>query len=534
MSDTQDENIPSGSVTEVEGVEETSANGIRNSSNEELKSFLEDTPKAEGNEATTNTFTEPPLNQTNFKITDNPIKPIPNGILAGNQIYVIGPASHSEAIVETLAHAPKIDPESSKADKRHAMLLTHGTFYTPTDSFLADKLAMPSITWTQHLDSPAGPLRASIPRYPDDRGSKVSGQRAIMRVRSMLGQGTYLNIPCFHSGFWLTLKAPLRPELDELFRTIESCKVDVLNNSYAMALGNSSTFMLRPIMDMIGNHIHDISVKDVGFEWVMDNLSALDVPWILAHLAQMIWRKGFQYAHACINDLQSCANVIAERIEIGKATVVANELFTEAQAAHMTKRDGSSMTKDEVAKYLNDFVWRYGRIAEIKGEDGETIKFFLKDPSVNDYIASGVRWVERLESSVTKTISQNTDIGIRNKHINRAADVTEMMEYAHWVSYIDLGDGQQIEDRETIESVLMDQSGDETLVANFTKAVRSLINDATVAVVAAPTTKCPLCQKEDIEIGGPFKGLVALDALNTFFTLLSQEITGAHKMRIRE
>jgi len=519
----QNASIPAGGVTEVGG-----------SFNPLDADFVADPQPVKETPSENFTSVEPPLPKGNINWTTPPISSIPGGKLTNDRIYVVGPAHTSGGLAETIAMSPVIDPDASKTDRHHTQSMTVGTYFTPAQNQFAGALGDISKTWKQGLTSPKGNLLAGVPRYAEERGDRVSGQRAVMRIRAQTGQGTYLTIPLFHSGFWITLKAPMRFELDELFRTIEATKVNVANNSYALALGNSATYLLRPIMDLIGRQLHDISVKGVNFDWIMDNTSSLDIPWIIAHLAHMVWRRGYQYAHACINDVQSCANVITELIEIGKCALVADDHFTEYQRAHMTKREGSSMTVDEVKRYKSDFPWHVGRSVDVPCEDGVSfIKFYLKDMSVSDYIAAGVRWVERLEASVSKTISQTEDLNIRNAHLNRAADVTGMMEYSHWVSYIDLGDGQIVDDRETIDTVLMDQSGDKKLVESFGVEVRKLIDDCTIALIAAPVTKCPLCQKEDIENGDLFKGTVAMDTLSTFFTLLSQEIIQEHRIRTR-
>lgn len=480
------------------------------------------------------TSVESPLPKENISWENSPIKEIPGGKITGDRVFIVGPANSSDGIAETVSKSPVIDANSSETDRNHISSLTSGAYFTPANNQWAMSLGRTDVHWKQFMTSPKGKLAAGVPRYGDDRGDTVSGRRAVMRVRALTGQGTYLNIPLFHSGFWITLKAPLRFELDELFRTIEATKVAVANNSYALALGNSATYMLRPIMDLVGSQMHDVSVKGVDFNWVMLNMSVLDIPWLIGHLAHMVWRRGFQYAHACINDVQTCANVITEVIEIGKCALVADDLFTEYQRAHMTKREGSSMTVEEVKRYKSDFAWHVGRSVEIPCEDDSgSIRFALKEMSVSDYIAAGTRWVERLEASVSKTISNTEDVNIRNAHLNRAADNTEAMEYSHWIDYIDTGDGITINDRESIDTVLMDQSGDAVLVAAFAKEVRKLIDDCTIALIAAPVTKCPLCQKEDIDAGDRFKGAVAIDCLSTFFTLLSQEIIRAHRIRTR-
>lgn len=474
--------------------------------------------------------TEPPLTKTNFVIKDSPISSL-DGKFTFQNLFLTGPANNAQAVAETISNAPQLDGESSDVDRRWTAVLTQGQYTTPAFSQYTKPLQDPGIIWKQGLDSPAGVLKAGIPQYSDVKGDTVSGVRAVMRVRSQIGYGTYLNIPCFHSGFWITLKAPLRHEIDELFRHIEATKVNVCNNSYGLALSNSTSYMLRPIFELIRNCLHDTSVKGADFDWFATKFSSLDIPWVVAHLAQLVWRKGFQYAHACINDVQSCANVITEKIEIGKCMLVANQRFTDLQKAHMTKRVGSSMSFDEIEKYRNDFVWSYGKLVELQGDNG-SVSFFLKDPSVDDYISAGVRWVDRLETSISKTISATADMAERNAMLNKAADVTEMMEYAHWVNYIDLGNGQRIVDRETIDTILMDLSGERSLVQNFNVAVKEFIDEASVSIVAAPTTKCPVCQAEDIEAGDTFKGVVAIDALNAFFILLSQEITGQLRMKI--
>lgn len=521
MSETPNDDTAPGAITDLEPAAAEVHAELTQSY--EVPPLSESAPADETVQA--KTAFEPKLCNTNFRIDYNPISPLKTGKLSFREAFIAGSANHSQAMSEAIQNAPKIDAESSEHERRWAAFMIQGQHYTPANAQYADPLSKSSLTWKQNLDSPAGGLAAAVPRFGDAKSDVVSGTRALMRMRSQLGLGTYLNIPCWHSGFWITLKAPTRTELDELFRAIEMTKVSVCNNSYGLALSNSTSYMLRPILELIINNIHDTSVKHADFSFVIERLSSLDISWVVGHLAQLVWRKGYQYAHSCINDMQSCANVITEKIEIGKCAFVANERFSELQRAHMTKRMATSMTIDEVDKYLNDFVWHYGRLVKLESDDG-IVSFYLKDPSAGAYMSAGQRWVDRLEASVSKTISQTADMAERNRELNKAANVTEMMEYSHWIDYIDLGDGHKVTDRETIDLILCDLSGNKELVDKFNTAVKTYIDDATVAVIAAPTTKCPVCQKEDIDAGDTFKGLVAIDTLSTFFTLLSQEISG--------
>lgn len=113
----------------------------------------------------------------------------------------------------------------------------------------------------------------------------------------------------------------------------------------------------------------------------------------------------------------------------------------------------------------------------------------------------------------------------RDEYLIRQAKTTIMRQYAHFVKSVTYMDNEYT-DRNDIEEIIGDISGNDGLRKVFQDEVKKFIDDSTVALIAIPTYKCPGCGKEQrAEKEGEFlQGLIPLEVMSNFFTLVVQKI----------
>ena len=63
--------------------------------------------------------------------------------------------------------------------------------------------------WAQHVEVDGVKLRAGKPGIAkSNSGNKLIGQQAISRITALTSAGTIVKIPLWHSGIWVSIKAP--------------------------------------------------------------------------------------------------------------------------------------------------------------------------------------------------------------------------------------------------------------------------------------------------------------------------------------
>jgi len=143
-------------------------------------------------------------------------------------------------------------------------------------------------------------------------------------------------------------------------------------------------------------------------------------------------------------------------------------------------------------------------------------------PSVEAYIASGRRWVEKLVQIVEGTITNDReDIEGRNRAIVQHGNATYMRQLGHWVKQIKLGEidkEEVIDDTENVELVLETLSESQEIREAYIAGYRNYVNDITTAIIAIPEAA-----SNDLMVPR-FPNLIAIDVISTFFILLMQRV----------
>lgn len=392
----------------------------------------------------------------------------------------------------------------------------------PGNSFQAT-LERKESFFVQKPEHEGHPLMAGTPRFDVSAGEKVSGERAVMRVRSLLGMGTMLQIPLWHSGFWITIKAPGEGALLELQRRLIEEKINLGRTSRGLVFSNTSVYMSRWLTDFVLEHTYDSTIKDPNPNY-RTLIRSLDIPTIIWGLACTVWPNGFKYTRACITDPTKCQHVVSEKINLSKLLWVDRNSLTPWQLAHMSSRAGSSMSLESIQRYIVEFTRGRSRMVKM-GDNNISVEF--KVPNLDEYIKAGIHWVDDIVQMIDSSLSNNNDQSARNFNITQLGKATTLRQYSHWVQSID-AHGVTIEDRESIENSLNDMSTDSDVRKLYLEGVKKYIDDATIAVVAVPSYECPKCtnlQKSNLP---RFPHLLPIDTMSSFFTLLVPRLQKIH------
>lgn len=417
-----------------------------------------------------------------------------------------------ERTQEILAAQPNISVTETEQGREWAYYFNHGQRSQARADYFQSTVTREGSEFRQVVKSEKGLLGASAPKLGENTdGFKATGEAAVLRVRALMGLGTIVQIPLWHSGFWVTLKAPSDSQFLELHRRLTEEKINLGRQTYGLAYANNSVFFAGAVMDFAMNHIYDTTLKDK--EKIREMISTLDIPLIAWGLACTIWPKGFQYVRSIPDQSKGPTRTIKEKLNLSKLLFVDTKSLSPWQITHMAQRHGNTMTAESVRRYRDEFVRGRGREVELAAN----LKVVLKVPSMDEYLNNGQRWVNEIVAMVDKAFGMPRDGESRDEYILNQGKATNFRQYAHWVERVIAG-GMEVDNGETMDQIFDALSASDAIRDKFFEEVRRFMEDATVGVIAVPTF-------EENERDKPLPRhphLLPLDALSTFFTLLVQ------------
>ncbi len=367
----------------------------------------------------------------------------------------------------------------------------------------------------QGVESAQGILTGSAPTFKTKETTKFTGERARLRIRQALKLGVIFNIPLWHSGFWIRVKAPSEGDLLELYRQITSEKITLGRSSYGLLFSNNTSYASRILLDFCIDNMYESSLAIKDGDNIRKYIKTPDLPILFWGLACSVYSNGFQYTRPCISDPEKCNHVIKEKLDLSKLLWTDTSSLTQHQIQHMTKRQRGSMETDSLKRYADEFIRGQKKTIALSDQVNITVKV----PSVVEHIDAGYRWINTIEENYGKALIQ--DETKRDDYLLSQGKATVMRQYSHFVESIEVA-GDTYDDIDTVEEVLNDLTASDKIRTTFMDKVAEYLDDSVVSLIAIPTFTCPNCGGEQV----PSKEhvhhpkLIPLDVVQTFFTLL--------------
>lgn len=348
------------------------------------------------------------------------------------------------------------------------------------------------------------------------------GVDAMAKATAFTTVGAIVQIPLYHSGFWVTIKAPLDGALLELERQLAIDRADFGRLTHGKVFSLSESVLRGAVAKFAIEHIVESTLDFADKSDFYKHIKLLDLPYLISGLALAIYPSGYPIVQPCLASPDTCSYIAEGKVMISKMMRVDNTEFCREQIEFMANRNKRVSVK-EIEKYLDGFKFEHSPVA---GVAGDRIKFRFKSPSLADYFEEGYRWVAELESAVEKSFGAKLSLIERNEQITSTAAASAMRQYAHWVervTYLDKSDEENsyVQDRQSLYETLERYSADETISDKFYDAVTTYINSRTISLLAIPDFVCPSCHNlQNAQATGRFRWLIPQDAIGTFFTVL--------------
>lgn len=371
--------------------------------------------------------------------------------------------------------------------------------------------------------------------------AKLKQEDRINRFKAMIGAGTTVSIPLYHSGFRLIVSPPTQSELIQLEVEILKSEVNIGRDTIGFITSNRRGFGIGTMRDFILSKTI-ASTLDVDKENIFQYVSILDLDAIILGLMASTYVNKISVSRSCINSIKVndngeliCDKVVRADLDPYKLLFVNTSSLSGSMIAQIAKRKANSVTLEDLENYKSEmnsiFTERYKRKSVLKIEQkdqGTNYELELRVPSVDEYVNDASIWLDNIIADVDRIVAASSEmnkntimdrlvaskfIGMFNSNIRSVSVTNEMGDILE----------EEKEDRFIINSFLetITSSGEHT--ADIIEGITDFVNKSMNSLVATPNYVCPKCntlQSEQTSTNKDFSELIPLNMLDFFFSLL--------------
>ena len=380
--------------------------------------------------------------------------------------------------------------------------------------------------WRQQVVGPGGELlgagRPAFGEGSSEPGGRLVGPQAMMKIRGLLDLGTIARIPLWHSGLWISFKAPSEASLLELERRISMEKVLMGRRSDGKIFSHASVYTNMHLVNFALEHAYETTYRQVSNDELKKKILMSDIPQLIWGLLCTIYPNGYPYKQPCITEPAKCTHVVDELLDLTKLSWTDDRALTPWQRQQMTRRT-SKFTDEEIKRYQDEHKFN-DEIGTVKLHDG--LNMVLKVPTVAEFESSGHAWISELTSKVDEAFGGKLSATERSQFISDAAATASLRQYSHWISKLVFTDGSGVIDTQAdIEDAISALTSAQETVDTFHEGMRKYIANTTITIIGFPKYNCPKCGTPQTVEESKHPHLVALDVTSIFFTLLGQRLT---------
>ncbi len=374
----------------------------------------------------------------------------------------------------------------------------------------------PNSTFSQDVDVRGNTLKARELKT-NFSNQKLTGEKAIIAFNKTLGMGDLVQVPLYHSGFWITLKTPSEMDMIRLNRQITDDKIRLGRNTQGLSFSNLMSYTISKLTQFALDHIFDTTLQVSALENkdIKDLIKSQDYNVLIWGILCSMYPRGFQYRRPCLNDPEKCNYTLKETINLFELQWTNNSALTESHKSHMTSRIHKTMSLDSVESYQKTLPAIGDKVIETNN-----IRITFKVPSLMEYVRSGEKWVSNITSLVEELIQSSPDsnnIDKKNTLIERHAQATTLRQIAHWIKAIEFSD-KVVDDEETIDLLLDNISQNDDIRKFVLDEIFKYIDESTVSLIGIPNYNCPNCgMPQQTDDGSEFGNIIPMDMTSVFF-----------------
>lgn len=367
----------------------------------------------------------------------------------------------------------------------------------------------------------------------------LTGQTAVARFTSLLGIGEVIQLPLWHSGFWITIKPPKGNELINLEMALGNNEILLGRETNTLVYSNYSVVFNRIVVNFILEHLVSSSLKIPAGEDIRSYISTQDLyPMVLGLLTTM-YPDGINVTRSCFNNSKldeekkpKCDFVVSAKLDTKKLLWLDRQKISKSMLETMSKRNPDSVSVNEAKDYKLSIASLSDKVIDLTTTNGTLINITLSIPSLDKYILNGEEWVQQVISKSEELFSDADSSEVKNNKVNEILMSVIFGIYNVFVTEIN-DQGSIINDKDTINDILGVISSDYDLFKTFIKEVENYITKSAIAIVATQNYTCPKCKTDQTSasVDKRFEEFIPLNILETFFDL---SVLRLNKIRNRE
>lgn len=360
---------------------------------------------------------------------------------------------------------------------------------------------------------------------------KMSKSASIAIFNAILNVGEVVQVPLWHSGFWVTLRPIKERDIINLNIILKNNVVEMGRYSNTLVYTNYNVMYAKIITDFIRENIVDYSINIDSTDDIRSYIKIEDLNILINGLVSSMYPNGYDISRACQNSLiftdpntkeTKCDYTSIVRIDPKKLLWVNKRLLTDKMLIQMSKKSSKSVSVDEVKEYQRLL---YGNKSvntlEIETENKDKIYIELQSPDILSHCNKGEEWIDLLVEENDKNLIANKDTNIKNQRLLDLVYASKVGLYRSFIKAIKVNENIVSEDQDTIDNFIDIMSASQDIVTKLFDHMTKYKNNTTIALIATPAYTCPNCKHYNnaTDPVNDFEQLVPLDIISVFFDL---------------
>ena len=355
-----------------------------------------------------------------------------------------------------------------------------------------------------------------------DKGN-MSQSAAVAKLRSLMSVGDLIQVPLWHSGFWVTITPPSLMDLTNLDFALSDAEISLGRNTATLIYSNYSVVTYRIVSEFLINRIHESTLELEESDDIRNHILLPDFALLVNALCAAMHPDGYHIVKSCRNttiltekNKPKCDFRLEAIVDPKKLIFVDRTSVSKSMLNLMAMRTPNSVTVDNVKEYQLSIKRLLDKTLHIKAENGTEFKVLLSMPTLLNHVNVGERWVNRIIKASEAVFTEADTDEMKNEKIRQMIATCQLGLLNSFIKSIN---DVIVEEEHILESLSL-ISTDESAYVGVRDGIKEFINNAVIAMVATPSYICPKCKAEHEEDNkGPFKEFIPLNIIEHFFAL---------------
>lgn len=353
------------------------------------------------------------------------------------------------------------------------------------------------------------------------------------KLNKITRSGSIIQLPCYNSGFQITLNIPNNNELYAIRKDIRDLAIHTEINTGGFLFNNTKVAVIARILDFIFKYIIDttLDIPDDDTN-IYDYIVLEDYPLLIMGISYSLFPNGNTTTITCKNttvmenNKPKCDYVANANLNVKDTLKIKDDRITDNMFIILNKKHSSTVTMEEYNTYQRERLGfsNYDNTITFDNE-GSAITFTLGSNTINTYLKLAKLWVEDLEVKLYSLGDTHKDE--RALTLEELMDINKLGTYNTYINKVDV-DGELVsfdmadevelkENLEALNDILMEFSSDTVTLNIFFDKLFNYISYITIAGIAVNNFTCPTCKKKQRD---DINELIWLDPISYFLEIL--------------